>query len=266
MNTLGVVTISFNQARFLQQAVDSVQCASPSRLAYVAVDPGSTDGSREILALHQNRFSKLIFEPDAGPADGLNKGFSKVGGSILGYLNSDDRFLPGALDYVLDYFDAHPQTDVLLGGIRLIDEHDRVEFRKRTPDHFHLSRFLHKSCYFWQQATFFRRSLFEAVGGFNPENRASWDGELVLDFHLHGAEFAYTNSLLGDFRLHAQSLTGSRRLHVANAREMERMRRKAKVHGYRPLPGPVETALRLAYKLNPVRHLKYIFHGGLPAL
>ena len=71
------------------------------------------------------RASRILFEPDKGPPDGLNKGFAGTSAGILGYLNSDDRFAPGALDYVLRYFERRPEVDVLCGAIRIIDETGR---------------------------------------------------------------------------------------------------------------------------------------------
>src|SRR2546423_8904578 len=110
---LGIVTISFNQAAYLTEAIESVQLADPERMEYVVVDAGSSDGSRAIINRNRRRFSRIIFAPDDGPADGLNKGFAATTAEILGYLNSDDRFAPGALDFVLAYFEAHPRIDVL---------------------------------------------------------------------------------------------------------------------------------------------------------
>src|SRR5690242_12369441 len=101
---LGIVTISFNQATHLQEAIDSVRLSDPSKLVYVIVDAGSKDLSRQIIERNAERFARIIFEPDEGPSDGLNKGFSACDADIYGYLNSDDRFVSGALDYVVDYF------------------------------------------------------------------------------------------------------------------------------------------------------------------
>ena len=70
-----IVTISFNQARFLEQAILSVISQDYLNIQYIVVDPGSTDGSRDIIEKYHNHIDKIIFEPDNGPADGLNKGF-----------------------------------------------------------------------------------------------------------------------------------------------------------------------------------------------
>jgi glycosyltransferase involved in cell wall biosynthesis len=245
---LGIVTISWNQAKYLQEAIDSVTVAD-----YVIVDPGSSDGSRAIIERNRDRFSRVILERDRGPADGLNKGFAACDADVFGYLNSDDRFAPGALDYVAEYFRKNTQVDLLLGAIRIIDERGRPSLRGRAPDRMDARKFAARACFAWQQATFFRRELFERVGGFNPENRGTWDGELVLRMTLAGARIGYANTILGDFRIHGESITGSGRLSAVQREEYERFSRYAPMS---PMRAAVE---RLKYRFNPVRHLRCIF-------
>jgi glycosyltransferase involved in cell wall biosynthesis len=258
---IGIVTISYNQAKYLAEAIESVQVAPPARVDHVIVDAGSADGSREVIEKYRGRFSRIIFEPDRGPPDGLNKGFLATTAGILGYINSDDRFRPGALDYVLRYFDGHPDADVLCGAILVIDEHGRPSIRRRTPDRIDLRRYAYQACFFWQQATFFRREAYLRTAGFNLSSETVWDGELVVDMALAGCRFAYTNKLLGDFRIHRDSITGSGRLREALGRDQARLREKILSAGIpRGLSLEVQ-AMKMLYKLNPRRHWSYLFGG-----
>ena len=260
---IGIVTVSFNQARFLAEAVDSVRVAAPNDLCYVMVDPGSLDGSREIIEKNRARFAKVILEPDAGAADGLNKGFAACDADIFGYLNSDDRFAPAALDFVAGYFERNPDIDLLLGAIRIIDAKGKVKRRGRAPDAMDVRRYVCGACFVWQQATFFRRSLFEKTG-FNPANRACWDTELVLDMILAGAKIGYTDTILGDFRIHEESLTGSGRQAEMEKPELMRLRKKVEAAGYHLLSPFREQLERLKYRYNPARHWTNTFGIRLP--
>lgn len=256
---LGIVTISYNQARYLAEAIESVQLADPQRLEYIMVDAGSTDGSREIIERYQRRFSRIILEPDHGPPDGLNKGFAATTADVLGYLNSDDRFAPGALDYVLDYFERRPEVDVLCGAIRIIDENGDASIRRRTPDRVDLRRYAYETCFFWQQATFFRREAFLETGGFNPASETAWDGELVIDMALAGCRFAYTNKLLGDFRIYGDSITGSGRLSQGLRRDRIHLLEKILCAGVPPASFLEARAMKMMYKFSPRRHWSYLF-------
>ena len=257
--TLGIVTISFNQAQYLGECIESVKLADNRKLRYVVVDPGSTDGSRELIARYRERFSAMVLEPDKGPADGLNKGFAVCDADVCGYLNSDDRFRPGALDYVLNHFEQHPETDVLLGAIAVVDGRGRTHLRKRTQDRpFDLRKFAACACNVFQQGTFFRRKAFRKTAGFNLGSNASWDSELVVDMALAGCRFAYTNKVLGDFRIYPQSITGSQRLASGLLEDQVRLREKIRKAGIE-LYSPVEARfVKLAHKFNLIRHISYL--------
>lgn len=255
---VSIVTISFNQAPFLDECLRSVWSQDAREVEYIAVDPGSTDASRDILGRHAHRIDKLILEPDRGPADGLNKGFAAATGDIFGYLNADDRYAAGAIGFARDFFEEHPDVDVLCGAIRIIDRQGRASLRARTSDRFDLAHYAAGTCTIGQQATFFRRRAFEKAGGFNAENRINWDGELLVDMALAGARFETTGKILGDFRVYAESITGSKR-HIGRLlREHERIAEKIRAQGV-PLHSPMRGALRrVFYKANIVRHLGYL--------
>src|SRR4051812_47863135 len=97
-----VVTISFNQCEFLERAMLSVLNQSDVEIEYIVVDPGSSDGSRELIGRYRDRLAHLVLEKDDGPADGLNRGFAHATGDVYCYLNSDDMFAPGAFKIVAD--------------------------------------------------------------------------------------------------------------------------------------------------------------------
>jgi len=264
--TIGIVTISYNQSRFLQEAIASVQVRGPHSLEYVIVDPGSTDGSAEIIHRNAGRFSRIITGQDSGPADGLNKGFAALErAEICGYINADDRFAPGALDTVIEYFLSNPTVDILLGSIRIIDEAGRPALRARVVDKANLQRFADHRCFFWQQATFFRMSSFRGAGGFNTENSVTWDGELVVDMLLSGARPGHTRQVLGDFRVYGGSITGSKRL-VGEA-ERQHLRIASKIAGNETSEGCASAHPFLQrcspwlYRLNPYRHLANVALG-----
>lgn len=259
--SLGCVTISFNQAPYLRECIESVRCADPARLAYVMVDPGSRDGSREIIGEYaaQRRFHAVVLEPDVGPGDGLNKGFAQLGDrDILCYLNSDDRFLPGALDWVLRYFADHPEVDVLTGAVNIIDQHGRAAFRKRLSDPLTPRRFLCGTTWTMQQATFFRSALFRATTGFNPANRTCWDTELLIDLMLAGARFRSEYRLLGDYRLYPGTITHSLLNEGHSQRylgDLYRLRAKLVAAGHRPVSRLGQVVGSWLFRLDPLRRL-----------
>ena len=216
-----IVTISFNQERFLEKAICSVIEQDYPEVEYIVVDPGSTDGSRATIEKYRRRIQSIIFEPDSGPADGLNKGFARATGDIYGYLNSDDYFLPGALRQVATGF-RQSSTDVVVGHSIIVDEKDRVR-RLHYSDHFNLCAYAYGHSQVMQASTFFTRSIFDSVGGFNSRNRCSWDGELLVEFGLRKARLYMLDRFLSAFRVHEESITGSGRLKEQLQSDTERL-------------------------------------------
>ena len=123
---ISIVTISYNQGQFLEKTILSVIKQNYLDLEYIIVDPGSTDGSREIIENYRAHIDHIIFEPDEGPADGLNKGFKYARGEIFAFLNADDTLLPGALHTVAKFFMNNPDTDLVMGNGYKINEKDEV--------------------------------------------------------------------------------------------------------------------------------------------
>lgn len=255
---ISIVTISFNQSKYLRECIRSVLDQQYAEIEYIIVDPGSTDGSREIIEGFGEKITKVIFEPDDGPADGLEKGFKKANGKIFGYLNADDRLAPGALSFVNSYFLDNLDIDVLCGAIRIIDDNGDASRRKRTADLFNLRDYATGICTVGQQGTFFRAEAYRRAGGFNVDNRILWDGELLVDLALSGGRFGVVDKVLGDFRIYEESITGSQRHKERYDSEMARVRKKIADAGF-SLRSPINALLaRLAYKINIFRHLKYL--------
>src|SRR5680860_1810767 len=204
---ISIVTISFNQARFLRACIDSILSQDYENVEYIIVDAGSTDGSRSIIESYGDRLVS-IFEKDDGPADGLNKGFAIATGEVFGFVNADDMLLPGALTCVAHYFDSTPDVDVIMGCGYFINAAGRRQ-RRIVPSKFTPWLCAHGAVTLFQQGTFFRRASFENNNGFNSKNTIAWDGELFLDMALSGVRFARISADLALFRLHDSSITGS---------------------------------------------------------
>ena len=172
------------------------------------MDPGSTDGSREIIERYRNRITKVILEPDCGPSDGLNKGFAAATGVIYGYLNADDILLPRTIHKVSSFFRCNKNIDVVSGHCYVIDEKG-IKIQNIFSHKFDLRRYYAGSCVLVQQSTFFRSDIFKKTEGFNTSNNVSWDGELFVELALHGAKFAVAHDYWSCFRVYTKSITGS---------------------------------------------------------
>ena len=217
---ISIVTISFNQKKYLKQCIDSVLNQTDCVLEYIVVDPGSTDGSRELIDSYGNVITK-IFEPDKGPVDGLIKGFERATGEIFGFVNSDDYLLPHALMHVTGYFNQHSAEKFVTGlgySENATGLQSPIKARELTQNNM-----LHRAAVLFQQATFFRADLYRQVGGFDVDNTTCWDYELFLKFLISGARHQVMNHDLAVFRLHPESISGSGRLTSVYLSELDRL-------------------------------------------
>ena len=116
------MTISYNQGQYLERAIQSVLSQTYDNIEYILVDAGSTDESLSIIDRYRKRISSVICEPDDGPANGLNKGFSHADGDIFGYINADDYYLPDAIEKTVKFFNDHPDADIVSGHCYIVNE------------------------------------------------------------------------------------------------------------------------------------------------
>jgi glycosyltransferase involved in cell wall biosynthesis len=214
---VSIVTPNFNGARFLEAAIRSVlaQRDDGVDLEYIVADGGSTDGSLAIVERYRGRIDRFIGGPDSGPASAINKGLAAASGDILGWLNSDDLYRPGALRRVVEALAPHPARALAFGRCRIVDEDGR-EIRRgitRFKESFFpvSSRFVIQSInYVSQPAMFFRRRAWIEAGPLREDLAAAFDYDLLLRLWRRGGAVRLSPPPLADFRWHPGSISGRR--------------------------------------------------------
>lgn len=203
---IAIATPSYNQAVYLERTIRSVLDQDYPNLEFVVQDGGSTDGSVEVIERYRERLHHAESRPDAGQAQAINLGLAKTDADIMAYLNSDDLLLPGTLDVVARYFADHPKVEAVYGHRILIDEDDLEVGRWIMPPHD--DDVLLAADYVPQETLFWRRSLWDRIGGaINEERRFAMDWDLLLRFRDAGATFVRIPRFLGAFRVHAEQKT-----------------------------------------------------------
>lgn len=199
---IALVTPSFNQATYLEDTLRSVLEQHYPALHYRVVDGGSLDGSAAILERYRPQLQGLTIEPDQGQYDAINKGFSQAlvsdDAEIMGWLNSDDLLLPGALHSVGEIFAAFPEVEWICCLVRArCSYHGRIDTITSLPglarEAFAHNRYLPAAepfsafGFIQQESTFWRRSLWERAGGFvSTRHGLAGDYELWHRFYQHG--------------------------------------------------------------------------------
>lgn len=223
---LSIVTPSLNQAKFLSRTLESVTSQIDEGVHYVVQDGGSTDGSTAAIERHEASLHSWSSQPDAGQTDAILRGFEQTqGGSddLMGWLNADDIYLPGALAWVRHYFAAHPKVDVLYADRLLIDTNDQETGRwylpAHEPDVLKLYDFVPQETLFW------RRRTWDRVGPLDPNFHFALDWDWLLRAQEQNACIVHEPVFLAAFRVHPAQKT-SAHIHSLGQSEIDTLRRR----------------------------------------
>jgi glycosyltransferase involved in cell wall biosynthesis len=202
---VSIVTPSFNQGRFIEATINSVLAQDYPNLEYIIVDGGSKDESVEIIKRYQDKLAWWVSEKDKGHADGLNKGFAHASGEILAWINSDDTYFPGAVSEAMNFLVEYPETGMVYGDARLIDDHGKAigQFASKQTDY---RKMLNGSVHIPQATTFFRASLWRKVGPLDLSLFYAFDYDLWVKI-ARISEVRYIPRLWASFRIHSQGKT-----------------------------------------------------------
>ena len=196
-----IIMPSFNQAQFVETAIQSVLEQDYANKEILFIDGGSRDGTMEVVNKYREHLNVCISEPDSGQSHALQKGFSLATGDILTWLNTDDLLLPGALTHAANAFIKNPQRTWLLGNVIWIDENNKILKCWRgdgyTPGFLKLGILAAGG-----PSAFFTKTLYESVGGINRDLKYQMDTELWWRFAMTGSPFHRLQNYTWALRLH----------------------------------------------------------------
>lgn len=230
---VSIVMPSLNQARFIKAAIDSVLTQDYARLELIVADGGSTDGTLAILQQRQQADKRLIWfsEPDSGPAEALNRALAKVCGTLIGWLNADDLYLPGAVTRAVNIFLANPLCLMLYGHGEHIDETGMfLHLYPTLPPDTSIEQF-RQGCFICQPTVFFRRTLYQLLGPLDQSLKTAFDFDYWLRaFQAFEGRISFVDALQAQSRLHKNCITLRQRRTVI----LEGMQVLAKNFGHAP--------------------------------
>ena len=248
--SISIVTCAYQQSRYLEQTMRSVLDQGYPALEYQVIDGGSRDGSLQIIHRHAQSLDYWRSGPDGGRTQALIRGFGRARGDIFAWLCPDDLLLPGALRTVGEYFAAHPKVHALYGDALWIDAEGRYLRPKREID-FNRFVMLYDHNYIPQPSMFWRRSLYEAVGGLDERFELAMDADLWERFSAR-TRIMHLPAYLSGMRYYVDWKTCAQRA--------DALREKAQIREREPLPIRASAlrlcarALRIGAKLRARGH------------
>jgi len=197
--SVSIVTPTLNAEQYLAECLASVRSQRWANLEQVVVDGGSTDAT-ELLVRASD--ATWVSRPGLKQAAAINAGLRLAHGEIVAWLNADDLYAAGSVEYVAQRFMAEPELDVVFGDCEVIDAHGNPLWRLQ-PGQYDFQRLLRRGNSLAQPAVFLRKRVFEQVGYLDESLEFGMDYELWL--RLRGLRVAYVPRVLAAFRWHATS-------------------------------------------------------------
>jgi glycosyltransferase involved in cell wall biosynthesis len=217
---ISIVTPSFNQGQFLEQTIRSVLSQGYPNLEYIVLDGGSTDGSVEIIKRYEKQISFWRSKRDNGHYDAINEGFSRSTGDILAWINSDDIYFPWTFTTVAAMMSSIHDMRWLSSLMPAVLDYDGLVYQFDRLPGFSREAFLEGKNlpgedtlelpfgFIQQESTFWRRGLWEKVGGIRTQYKLAGDFDLWARFFQH-ADLWGCPIPLGGFRTHFQQRSGN---------------------------------------------------------
>lgn len=242
---ISIVTPSFNQSNYLEECICSVLEQGYSNLEYIIVDGQSTDNSVDIIKKYANYLHFWRSEPDKGQTNAINKGLKMASGDIVAWLNSDDFYLPGAFEQVVECYQTFPEVSFYFGDGYRVDETGKIknEFFPRDLSEiasnlsstlllpssnksivYNESLFMLGMNYVLQPAAFMNAKYLKEVGCLDDSLRYGMDSDLWIRL-AKLAEPRYIQKLLAASREYEQTKTS-----LGSFERIEELRKIAEKH------------------------------------
>jgi GT2 family glycosyltransferase len=204
---VSIITPSYNQAKYLEETIQSVLSQEYTSLEYIVIDGGSSDGSVDIIRRHSDRLAWWVSEKDSGQAEAINKGLSHAKGEILAWLNSDDYYLPGTILGVVKAFQDNPDAVLVYGNMLAVDEYGQttnlLKYNQLTIEDLLCFQII------GQPAVFFQRGALEKAGNLDITYHCFLDHHLWLRMALQGP-IIHVDNTWAAARYHSQAKNRAR--------------------------------------------------------
>jgi glycosyltransferase involved in cell wall biosynthesis len=221
---LSIITPNYNCEAFIEETLKSVISQKSEKIQYIVVDGSSTDRSMEIIDKYSKSIDIIISEPDEGQADAINKGMRLATGKFVAYLNSDDYYMPGALQKIINLIDNNPDMKAVYGDNLNWFPDGSLVARPKVSWDFGIA--LNYMLLIPQPACFWSRELMNKVNGFDSTMNDTFDYDFFLRAFksLIHPEILHIRDLIVVFRHHEYSKTTNNQKNIKLENKRSRMK------------------------------------------
>lgn len=256
---LSIITINYNNLEGLKRTYDSVVSQTCHDYEWIIIDGGSTDGSKEFIEEHQDKFAYWCSEPDKGIYNAMNKGIVKATGEYMQFLNSGDNLVD---DKVIEEFLALDWNEDVISGDIMIDG-DNMKICRNPEDKVLDFDYMYRSS-IYHPSSYIKKELFEKYGLYDETLRIVSDWKFFIKILInHNCSYKHWERVVANFntdgicstaenhQLHQKERTGVLSQYTRIIRSIEKRDRRIQ-----ELDLPVLVILRK----KVIEKIKKIFH------
>lgn len=206
---ISVVTPSFNQGQFIEETIRSVLLQGYPNLEYIIIDGGSTDNTIEVIKKYERHISYWVSEPDKGQSNALNKGFKRATGEWIGWQNSDDYYLPKALEHTIQEWKSIKRNiGVIYGNVLVVDKEGNFINFYPVSSSAKIDEMIPYAA-LGNQSTFFCRQIFKDAVFVDELLQHALDLEFFFRLASNNYKFHFNPNVRGCVRMQPHSKTST---------------------------------------------------------
>lgn len=211
MPAVSIITSAYNEERFIAAAVESILSQSFRDFEFIIVNDGSTDRTREILAVYEgDPRIRVIDQENTGYVAAWRRAIAASTGDLLARMDADDLSDASRLERQVALMRSWPDVGLVCTGYRTLDEDGRfiAESAPMVSD-VALRAGLLFGPSMAHGTVMVRRSQLLSVGGYRPERWPTEDYDLWVRLALSGCRLAGISDSLYSYRIHSRSTSGT---------------------------------------------------------
>lgn len=222
---ISIITPAYNSEKYIEACILSIKNQHYTKYEHIIIDGGSQDHTLNIIKKYETTYPmRWISEKDNGMYDAISKGFKMAKGDIFCWLNSDDIYMPWTLETVATVF-QNQEINWCCGIPAQINEMGEL--------YFPVTQFITFPQYCikkgWmdgrrlgciqQESSFWRRGLYEEVGGIDKGYKLAGDYALWVKFAQKEKLYSL-NTVLAGFRVHGGQKSENREAYCDEAHNL----------------------------------------------
>lgn len=201
--SISVIIPTYNTARFVGDAIESVlnQTVMPEEV--IVVDDGSTDETESIVKNFNGKV-RYVYQENAGASSARNRGLEMANCDLLSFIDADDIWVENKLEIQLDLLQKNPEFDVIIGLLyRIPIEKTKEVVGKEIKDGEHATSL---------GSTLMKKRVFDVIGRFDEELKFSEDVELFIRILESEIKVLGHEDVVQFYRRHDKNMTLNEKL------------------------------------------------------